>query len=117
LTMRVGTVLSLTRSASGRLFLTYLPPQMTAAAELSDRNRKTIAAEVRRHGCTRTIGGVLPGVSALAAPIFNGAGEIAAVVSAYGRSSAFDAAWDGRLANALRSFAKALSTIPRLRLS
>jgi len=36
LTMRVGAVLPLARSASGRLFLTYLPRERTAAAELAN---------------------------------------------------------------------------------
>lgn len=115
LTMRVGAVLPLARSASGRLFLTYLPRERTAAAELGERSRKAFAADARRRGCARTIGGVLPGVSGLAAPIFDEAEGIVAVVSAYGRSATFDASWDGPLANAVRAFARQLSTIPRLR--
>ncbi len=114
MTMRVGTVLPLTRSATGRLFLTHLPREKTAAADLSERNRKTVAADVRRRGLARTVGGVLPGVSGLAAPIFDETGDIAAVVSAYGRSAAFDASWEGPVANALRAFAKGLSAMRRL---
>jgi DNA-binding IclR family transcriptional regulator len=115
LTMRVGTVLPLARSASGRLFITYLPPEKAAAADLTERARKALATDARRRGCARTIGGVLPGVSGLAAPIFDDAESIVAVVSAYGRSATFDASWDGPLANAVRAFARRLSTIPRLR--
>jgi DNA-binding IclR family transcriptional regulator len=54
-------------------------------------------------------------VSGLAAPIFDEGGSIVAVVSAYGRTPAFDAAWDGPPATALRSFARQTSTIAHLR--
>jgi DNA-binding IclR family transcriptional regulator len=123
LTMRVGTILPLFRSASGRLFLTFLPADRLAAhlsshenARIhdpvpSDKKRSAIAAETRRRGLARTIGGVLAGVSALAAPIFDEHRNIVAVVTAFGRSATFDATWDGPLADALKTFAKTLSVI------
>jgi DNA-binding IclR family transcriptional regulator len=123
LTMRVGTILPLFRSACGRLFLTYLPSERLSAhissydsratrdPILSDKKRTAIAAEIRRRGLARTVGGVLAGVSALAAPIFDEGGDIAAVVTAFGRSATFDSAWDGQLANALKIFANKLSAI------
>jgi DNA-binding IclR family transcriptional regulator len=122
LTMRVGTVLPLTASASGMLFLSHLPAPETAGllAPKGRTGRRVTAtslaalqADARRRGLTRTVGGVLPGVSAIAAPIFTEGATIAGAVTAYGRSATFDTTWDGRIANALRRFATELSSIRR----
>ena len=124
LTMRVGTVLPLWTSASGMLFLTYLPEAETgklsvsarslrAAGLTSSKKRAAIVASVRRRRLARTLGGVISGVNALAAPVFGEDGCIAAVITAYGHSASFDAAWNGRVANILTKFTTQLSLIRR----
>jgi DNA-binding IclR family transcriptional regulator len=122
LTMRAGTVLPVATSASGMLFLAYLPEE-TAKLTLttdgrtngfaSEKKRAAIVSSVRRRRLARTLGGVLSGVNALAAPVFAEDGRIAAVVTAYGRSASFDASWNGRVATLLTEFTTQLSSIRR----
>jgi DNA-binding IclR family transcriptional regulator len=75
LTMRVGTVLPVATSASGMLFLAYLPEEtakltLTTVDErttgyASVKRRAAIVSSVRRRRLARTLGGVLSGVNAL----------------------------------------------------
>jgi DNA-binding IclR family transcriptional regulator len=123
LTMRIGATFPVPTSASGVLFLTFLPPEATARhrsvgptsgkATISPKRLAASEADARRRRLTRTVGGVLSGVSALAAPVFDEDGHIAAVITAYGRSATFEVAWDGRVARALSAFATQLSSIRR----
>jgi DNA-binding IclR family transcriptional regulator len=106
------------------LFLAYLSAEETAKLNLtaldnratglaSARKRAMTVASVRRHRLARTLGGVLTGVNALAAPVFAENGRIAAVVSAYGQSASFDASWNGPVAMTLMQFTTQLSSIRR----
>jgi DNA-binding IclR family transcriptional regulator len=131
--MRHGTVFSLANTASGRLFAAYLDVPTVKARLEEDRahqraNRETRAsgmpppakvpswrefeaqlAEVRAHGLSRSIGEVLPGVNAMAAPVFDHTGAIALSLTAIGPAGVFDTAWDGALASALRHCAARVS--------
>jgi DNA-binding IclR family transcriptional regulator len=128
--MRHGTVMSLRGTASGLLFAALLPRERVLAA-LADEQAAALRlqgravparlkpavdgaleaqwAEVRRHGLSRVEGGAVAGVSAMAAPVFDAAGEIVLSLIAIGPSAIFDARWDGAVALALRRSAKALS--------
>ena len=66
-------------------------------------------AEVRAHGLARSDGETLPGVNALAAPVFDHEGRIALAVTAIGPASIFDLAWDGAIARELRACAARIS--------
>jgi len=66
-------------------------------------------AEIRRHGVSRVSGGAVAGVSAMAAPVFDEAGEIVLSLTAIGPTAIFDSRLDGALATALRRSARALS--------
>ena len=131
--MRHGTVFSLTNTASGRLFAAYLDaalmkqrldiarrnrranpeasvPGMPAVAPLpSWREFERQLAEVRAHGLSRSVGEVLPGVNAMAAPVFDHAGGIVLAITAIGPAAVFDTRWDGALARALRACAAQVS--------
>jgi DNA-binding IclR family transcriptional regulator len=61
--------------------------------------------EVRAHGLSRSVGEVLPGVNAMAAPVFDHTGAIVLSVTAIGPAAVFDTRWDGVLARALRACA------------
>ena len=50
-----------------------------------------------------------PAVHALSAPVFDGAGNIAAVLSMFGPIGAFDSNWAGPIAKALAGAAQTLS--------
>ena len=131
--MRHGTVLSLRGTASGLLFaahlgeaqvadlLTHEPadPAPTATAESRPRTRprlqrldddlKARLAEVRKQGISRAVDGAVPGVSAMAAPVFDERGSMVLSLTAIGPSAIFDTRLDGPVASALRGAAKMLS--------
>jgi DNA-binding IclR family transcriptional regulator len=128
--MRHGTVMSLRGTASGMLFAAYLPRDKVLAALVDEhaaelrqlgrpvpaRLRPPVDAtlesgwdEIRRHGLARINGGAVAGVSAMAAPVFDDAGEIVLSLTAIGPSAIFDTRLDGVVAKALRSSAKVLS--------
>lgn len=132
--MRHGTVFSLTGTASGRLFGAYLDEAVVRAALEAERARvqqgradaeagmpappplpdwaafEVQLREVRKRGLSRSEGEVLPGISAMAAPVFDAAGRIVIALTAIGASAVFDTRWDGSLAKALREAAADIST-------
>jgi DNA-binding IclR family transcriptional regulator len=121
--LRTGAVMPLTRSATGRVFLAFLPPARTAklAREELALNAKSglapataeelarIVEQARRHGVARAVGDMVAGVSGLAAPVFDGNGTMVLALVSLGYSGAFDATWEGRNATALRESAAKLS--------
>ncbi|MBK9135100.1 MAG: IclR family transcriptional regulator [Betaproteobacteria bacterium] len=65
--------------------------------------------EVRREGLARVTDLLLPGVSALALPVFDARGAIVLALTAIGPSAVFDSRGEGAVAVALREVAAALS--------
>jgi DNA-binding IclR family transcriptional regulator len=113
--MRHGTVMSLTGTASGWLFAAYRPREavldlLAAEGDPIDRAEfESRLQEVREHRMARAIDLAVPGVSALAAPVFDGGGAMVLAITAIGSSAAFDTAWSAPLAGALRRVAEDLS--------
>jgi DNA-binding IclR family transcriptional regulator len=137
--VRHGTVFSLTHTASGRLFAAYLAPavvkQQLEAERRREKQRKAElgtrgAAQpgmppnqalpawsefeaqlqaVRAHGASRSENEVIPGVSAMAAPVLDHTGAIVLALTAIGPSGIFDTRWDGPLATALKTCAQTVS--------
>ncbi len=131
--MRHGTVFSLANTASGRLFAAYQPLPSVRGRLEAERRRvranpdpvitgmpraaplpswKSFATqldEVRTHGLARSIGEVVPGVDAMAAPVFDHTGAVVLALTAIGPAAAFDARWEGRIAKALKSCAASAS--------
>lgn len=109
--VRIGSVLSRSRSASGLVFTAFLPAAAardllasegasggpTAAAEL-----EAALTRVREEGIAAVHGTQLPGVNALSAPVFDHRGRVAFAMTLLGPAPAFDARLDGPLAEALR---------------
>jgi DNA-binding IclR family transcriptional regulator len=73
------------------------------------RNIEAQLDEVRRHRLSRSQGEIVPGVSAMAAPVFDHTGAIVLAITAIGASGVFDSRWDGHLAEALRACAQQIS--------
>ncbi|HSU22194.1 MAG TPA: IclR family transcriptional regulator [Variovorax sp.] len=65
--------------------------------------------EVRTQGASRSANEVVPGVSAMAAPVFDHTGAIVLAMTAIGPSGTFDTGWDGPVAQALKENANAVS--------
>jgi DNA-binding IclR family transcriptional regulator len=82
----LGSVLPLSGSATGNVFLAWLPRQLTAAAleregVLSAAAAEEIATRTRARGYAVADGSFVPGLAAVAAPILNWQGETDAVIT------------------------------------
>ncbi len=116
--MRHGTVMSVRGTASGWLFaahrpraavqavLAHEPPGSPAVDGAAFEAR---LAEVRQHGLSRAVNLSVPGVSAMAAPVFDGTGAMVLSLTAIGPTEAFDSRWNGSVAAALKRQARELS--------
>jgi DNA-binding IclR family transcriptional regulator len=114
ISMRHGTVMSLRGTASGRLFAAHLPAEAvlaTLAAEQTqpsntlskiDTEFAALLAAVRKDGLASAHDGIVLGVSALAAPVFDDQGRIALSLTAIGPSGNFDLNLHGPIAGALK---------------
>jgi DNA-binding IclR family transcriptional regulator len=122
--VREGRNVSLLRSASGRVFLTYLPEATVApfvARELEaakNRPKETIGtgktldalrSEVRRRGIGRGIGEETSSVAVLAAPVFAANGRLALSIGLISAIGGFDTSFKGEPAKALKRTAAELS--------
>lgn len=125
--MRAGTVMSLTNTATGRVFAAFLPRrevERLVARETGDgyvltaspRGRPTareldrLVDEVRGHGLARTVDRPIPGISALSAPVFDAHGRLVLAMTVTGATGTLETAWTGKAARALVAAAKRVSS-------
>jgi DNA-binding IclR family transcriptional regulator len=113
--VRVGSVLPLLGSVIGRLFLAYQPPasaKRLIAAERrgwpadapplpSEQELDALLAEIRARRLSGARAPLLPGVDAVAAPVFDHRAKLVAVICAVGRSGAMPTRPDGPVVRAL----------------
>lgn len=125
LNVRVGSILPLHTSAIGRVFAAHLPepvlrPVLAAEAKRGAAAGATappararaldrILANVRSAGLAVVEGTLIPGLNALAAPVFDQRGALALVLGAVGRRETLAAHVRGPAATALKEAAEALS--------
>jgi DNA-binding IclR family transcriptional regulator len=123
--MRVGSVMSLLGTATGRVFAAFLPPKMIenfvasgvgrvsvgdeAERQMSRKQIDAAVAEVREKGLARAVERPIPGVNAFSAPVFDHAGSIALAITAIGPSGTFDAGWESPIAKELLDCAGTVS--------
>lgn len=127
--MRVGTVMSLQGTATGRAFAAVMPrerllraahrplgdgePDQGARRTARDRASDAafdaaldeIVAEYRRHGVARAAGRPIPGVNAFSAVAFDHEAQPAIVITALGHQDGFPSAWTSSMAAAVRDAA------------
>lgn len=118
-----GTALDLLTSASGRVFAAWLPRETVAPIierelksldlppDLSSRaDVDALLAGIRRNGVASVSGyHLVPGVEAVAAPVFNFKNEITIAMLVVGVQGMFDMRLDGPVVAALRQAAADLS--------
>lgn len=112
--VRVGSLMPLLRSATGRAFLTYMRPNLVLpvlAEETGDTdpNRsdvKRIMATTRARGVSEVHGEFQSDIDALSAPIFDPIGNMVASITALGRKGQFDASMGGFIERRLKEFAR-----------
>jgi len=121
--VRVGSTLPMLRTAAGQIFAAFLPDNQTRDLIRSERESAGAAAatlpsesawtrqldSVRKRGLASVTGDLFPGINAVAAPVFNDKGRLAAVIGALGRSEDIDVRFDGAVANAVRGTAAEIS--------
>jgi DNA-binding IclR family transcriptional regulator len=112
--MRHGTVMSLRGTASGLLFCAYLPraqvlPMLVAEGDGFDAALQSQLAQVRLQGLAQAVDASVPGISAMAAPVFDVGNGLVMSLTAIGPGAIFDTRADGELAQVLRRSASELS--------
>jgi len=115
--MRHGTVVSVKGTASGRLFAAFAPRDQVLAALRAESGRKAkIDAEfeaeltqIREDRFSGITDGTVHGVTALAAPVFDGFGTMVLALTAIGPSATLDASVHGAAAALLIESAVSLS--------
>ncbi len=123
--LRLGDVMPLLASATGRCFAAHVSREAIAPLlreELAQARRlgrsdlprnqaelRQMLDEVRTQGLARVVDHLLPGVAGFCAPVFDFDGHIVLGMVALGSVATFDARWDGPVANTLRAAARQLS--------
>lgn len=116
--VRVGSILPLLSTATGRVFACFLPrdmvgelldAEMRGSRSYSRAHLETVMRETQRHGLAHVKGDLVPGVNAIAAPLFDHKAQIAGVIGALGRGEELTVAYDGPVAAALLRAANEIS--------
>lgn len=125
--LRLGDVMPLLSSATGRCFAAWLAQEALAPLlreELARLQRQRqplpdvpttmaqvqrLLAQTREQGLGRVVDSLLPGVAGFCAPVFDADGHLALGIVTLGPTSGFDCAWDGAVATPLRAAAARLS--------
>jgi DNA-binding IclR family transcriptional regulator len=128
--LRLGDVMPLLSSATGRCFaafighggaadkaLSMIDAELALARKLGRSDLPSTPAQVqamlnesRTQGLGRVVNVLLPGISGLCAPVFDADGHLVLGVVSLGSSATFDPEWQGPVAQSLRAFAGQLST-------
>ena len=121
--LRVGTVMSLFNTITGRVFAAYLPEKMVRSL-LEDEHRRVVGGasasfdapevqallrEIRATGMGRGVSMPQPGVNTLCAPVFDAAGHIALVMTMIGPQGVFEPDIDSPAGQLLREHADKVS--------
>lgn len=123
--LRLGDVMPLLSSATGRCFAAYALPEAIAPmlhAELAQAQKlarrdlpntpeqvQAVLADVRAHSMARVVDTLLPGIVGFCAPVFDADQHMALGLVVLGSAATLDVDWDGSVATALRTAAAQLS--------
>lgn len=112
--LRTGSPLSLTRSATGHVFMAHLPAKTWRRYLPAGTGNKTAELQALREQVlkSRVAGSsdqIMVGLSGLAAPVFDHTGTICATLTLVGPTGTFDRSLEGEAARTLLRHADALS--------
>jgi len=118
--VRIGSVLPLLSSVIGRVFLAFMPEAATRRLVDAERGARSsglpaeeelgeLLADIRRRKVSWAHSPLLPGVDAVAAPVFDYRGKLAAVICAVGRSEAMRTDANSPVVSAMQDAARELS--------
>lgn len=125
ITLRPGTVLSLTRSATGRAFAAfsrapYLKKMIDGELQAQSAEQKIaqttirrqfekVLGEIRNKGLSRASGSLTPGINGFSAPVYDHTGGMVAAITSLGSIGEFDVDWESDTAKAMLAAAATLS--------
>jgi len=123
--LRLGDVMPLLSSATGRCFAAYVSREAIAPMLRDEMARaqkagrtdvpatmaevKTMLDDVRARRAARVVDTLLPGIVGFCAPVFDSDGHIVLGIVTLGSVATFDAAWDGAVHRPLAAAAAQLS--------
>ena len=123
--LRLGDVMPLLASATGRCFAAHVAPEAIAPLVREELARaqklqrtdlprtqaevNTLLAEVRTRGVARVVDTLLPGIVGFCAPVFDADGHMALGIVTLGSIATFDPEWGGAVERPLRLAALQLS--------
>ena len=124
--LRLGDVMPLLSSATGRCFAAFMPTELVAPLLKEELARavkmrrtdlpatmaevNTLLAEVRERGAARVVDTLLPGIVAFCAPVFDADGHLELGITTLGSIATFDPEWGGAIDAPLRAAAAQLSS-------
>lgn len=116
-TMRHGMPASLRHTGTGKVFAAYMPEARLQAAlavqgvpdALADGQFRAELARIRELGLSQVREELIPGISAMAVPVFDGFGDLVLGIAAIGPSPMLDLDPDGPQATALKAVGRSLS--------
>ncbi len=124
--LRLGDVMPLLGSATGRCFAAFAPTAWVepllkiemaqlGKSERAGMPRNATAAqgileEARKHGVARVVDTLLPGISGMAVPVWDAGERICLSLVSLGSSASFDAGYSASIAKALRECSMQLSS-------
>ena len=124
--LRLGDVMPLLSSATGRCFAAFLPrdaitpllkdelalaqKQGRADVPASLPQARALLDEVRQRGAARVVDTLLPGIVAFCVPVFDSDGHMVLGLVALGPRGTFDPEWEGAVDRPLRAAARQLSS-------
>ncbi len=121
--IRVGSRLPILTTAIGRTFLAHLPesavrPSLSAERQRAQSNGlvlpsaeevENLVREIRERHLARAPSAIIPGIDAVAAPVFDFRNDLVAVICVVARSDAKITGWNGSAVRALLATAKQIS--------
>ena len=124
--LRLGDVMPLLSSATGRCFAAHASREAIASmlkdeiaraqkqgrsdVPLSLAQARAVFDEVRQRGAARVVDVLLPGIVGFCAPVFDSDGHMVLGMVALGPNGIFDAAWGGAVDAPLRAAASHISS-------
>lgn len=123
--LRVGSVMSVFGTATGRAFAACLAPERLARTDMAAIGDAPNApaswkipldelseakGELLRHGVTRAVESPIPGVNAFSAPAFDHEGHPALVITVFNTKDRLDPDWQGAAARATREAAASITS-------
>ena len=123
--LRTGAVMPLLHSAIGLCFVTFFDSPLLqrrveeellinarggdTRAPLTREQLDALTSDFRRHGMSRAVGSVIPGINAFCAPVFDRDGKMALAITGLGPAGLFPPDWKSPMAKAIRAAAQHIS--------